>query len=117
MATVKDIFLKKSPCSFKTRKHFITQRVNEARPFAITIQSVNNLSGLPFEIITVKKANLHLAYYKSMDTTWFPGFKWTIGSCPQCLLHVGWYFESLIAQENRSFVAIAFNKISTKEND
>jgi hypothetical protein len=57
------------------------------------IQLLENLHGNAFEIVTLKRANFHwLSNTKSIEHIWFPGFKWTIGLCPHCMIHIGWFF-------------------------
>ncbi len=29
----------------------------------------------------------------SAADTWFPGFKWRLATCGECLTHLGWYFD------------------------
>jgi len=84
------------------------------KPNKIMLQLVENPHKLQFEIATFSKANIHLLNEtKSIEGTWFPNFKWTVGLCPHCLNHVGWWFESLTLHE--SFFALIFDKISFEE--
>ena len=117
LAMIKDLFYKKSPHAFKIRNdtEFTSHRDNRTNPSIVTIQSVINPHGVHFELVTVTKANLfYLNHTRSIQDTWFPNFEWTICLCPQCLTHIGWYFESII-DKNTNFYAIILDKLFTEE--
>lgn len=119
--SISDVTYVKSPYALKAWNNSIFHSDNNyysealdqsVRPenMMATIQLLKNPHGSTFEIITVKKANfLLLNQTKTIADTWFPNFKWTIGICPHCLVHLGWYFESVSGHEN--FFAILLDKI------
>lgn len=74
------------------------------------IQLVINGLGQYFKLITVTQANMKLLNHTtSIQDTWFPGFKWTIGLCPQCMIHIGWHFKSVNGEG--SFFALVMDSL------
>ena len=103
IAYIKHIFYKKSPQALKAWNDtkFIVYNHTDRSHSATTIQMLVNPLGNHFELITVTEANLSLVNNtKSIKDTWFPNFTWTIGLCPQCMGHIGWYFESIFGETN-----------------
>ncbi len=39
--------------------------------------------------------------------TWFPGFKWRLATCAECLVHLGWYFD----RESAYFYGLILDRI------
>jgi len=98
IAYVKDITYKKSPHSLKSWNdtNFLHNHGNRDLTFVPTIQLLTNGDEYVFKLITVAKANMYLVNETtSIEDTWFPNFSWTIGVCPHCFAHIGWYFESV----------------------
>jgi hypothetical protein len=84
------------------------------KPNFMTIQLVENPHKIQFKIATFSKANIYLVNEtQSSKDTWFPNFRWTIGLCPHCLSHIGWWFDSLTSRE--SFFALVFEKFIFEE--
>jgi len=117
LASLSHHFYKETPYAIKVGNvSFIshTGKNQTFKPNFMTLQLVQNPNKIQFEIATFSKANIYLINEtKSIDDTWFPNFKWTIGLCPHCLNHVGWWFESLTSQE--SFFALVFDKLLYEE--
>lgn len=125
-----NVFLK-SPYSIKTwnesviahNDHFdshFNRPINQSlkpdtfSPF-YTVQLLENPQKNNFKLILFNKSNIKmLNETKSLEYTWFPSFTWTIGLCPHCLFHLGWYFESIIG-ENSFFGLILDNLIKKKD--
>lgn len=127
IASIEDIVYVKSPLAIQTwndtlfhdwhygdsaNSHAMpdqTSSHDESRMYS-TIQLLKNPHGNTFEIITMRRTNfLLLNNTKSLQDTWFPNFKWTIGVCPNCLNHLGWYFESILGEEG--FFAVILDQI------
>jgi hypothetical protein len=90
----------------QTHKH----EKSSNHPHHATIQLLKNPHGVTFEVVTLRRADLLLLNdTKSLQDTWFPNFKWTIGLCPHCMAHIGWHFESVVGEEG--FFAIVLDKL------
>lgn len=75
-----------------------------------TIQLLKNPHGNTFELITTRKAYLLLLNHTtSIQDTWFPNFRWTVGVCPHCFNHLGWYFESILGEDG--FFALILDQL------
>lgn len=46
----------------------------------------------------LKNRRLVLQGLPSTQDSWFPGYAWTIVSCPRCMSHLGWRFT--VASDN-----------------
>ena len=128
IASFKDNIFKKSPYSIKTWNesiihidHFDSQfnrPVNQSlkpdifNPY-YTVQLLENPQKNNFKLILFSKSNIKLLNETtSLEYTWFPSFKWTIGLCPHCLFHLGWHFESIIGEN--SFFGLILDKLIKK---
>lgn len=125
IALVKDVIFQKSPFSLKNWNQSLDTNDNDSQfnkpknqsikpdlnvnPI-LTIQLLKNPQGSTFQLLTFRSAELHLLNEtQSIEATWFPNFKWTIGLCPHCLVHLGWYFESTV--DKSSFFGVIFDKL------
>lgn len=101
IAHIKHINFVKSDQAVKTwqdKSLFKTRRNGQGSSLKAvpTVQLIRNSFGSEFNMITVTQANMRLMNRTTtMRDTWFPKFKWTIGVCPQCMNHIGWYYESV----------------------
>lgn len=55
----------------------------------IPVQLFENPQGYQFEVITFKKADVRKHWPAEKHFTWFPGYAWTIATCPRCRAHLG----------------------------
>jgi hypothetical protein len=129
LAAIKSIINKKTPLAirswndstlFHAANHGKTH-AHEAHTItsATMIQLVKNPHGSHFKLITVANADLHLINESTSEQdTWFPGYKWTIALCPQCLTHVGWRFDKTNAakDDEKSFFALILNKLLDEDH-
>ncbi|KAI4898751.1 hypothetical protein NFI96_014132 [Prochilodus magdalenae] len=58
-----------------------------------TVQLFENPQGFQFEVVTFKKADVLKHWPADGHFTWFPGFSWTVATCPRCKAHLGWAFQ------------------------
>jgi len=131
IAAFKDNIYRKSPYSSKTwnesltgADHFDSQfhrATNQSlkedtyiSPF-YTVQLLENPQKNNFKLVLFSKSNLKLLTdTTSLEHTWFPNFKWTIGVCPHCLFHLGWHFESIVGEN--SFFGLILEKLMKKSD-
>lgn len=59
----------------------------------VPVQLFENPQGYQFEIVTFKKADVRKHWPAEKHFTWFPGYSWTIATCPRCRTHLGWAFQ------------------------
>lgn len=59
----------------------------------ITVQLFENPQGFQFEVVTLKRADVLKHWPADKHFTWFPGFSWTVATCPRCKTHLGWAFQ------------------------
>lgn len=57
----------------------------------VNIQLFENPHGHQFEVITFRKADTSLHWPADKRFSWFPGFSWTMATCPRCNSHLGGY--------------------------
>lgn len=55
----------------------------------VNIQLLENPHGHQFEVITFKRADSRLRWPADSGFSWFPGFSWTMATCPRCNSHLG----------------------------
>ena len=53
------------------------------------IQLLQNPHGHQFEVITFRTADVAKRWPADGGFSWFPGFTWTVASCPRCGVHLG----------------------------
>ncbi|XP_061672315.1 protein cereblon [Syngnathoides biaculeatus] len=59
----------------------------------VHVQVFENPHGLQFELVTFRKADVDKRWPAEKLFSWFPGFSWTVASCPRCRTHLGWAFQ------------------------
>ncbi|TKS78139.1 Protein cereblon [Collichthys lucidus] len=59
----------------------------------VNIQLFENPHGHQFEVITFRKADVTQHWPADKHFSWFPGFSWTVATCPRCKTHLGWAFQ------------------------
>lgn len=57
----------------------------------VNIQLFENPHGHQFEVITLRKADIIQHWPADKRFSWFPGFSWTVATCPRCKTHLGGY--------------------------
>ncbi|CAL8344187.1 unnamed protein product [Lota lota] len=87
VATVEDINSVPSPLALSHRNDSLLGD----KP--LHIQLLQNPHGHQFEIITFRTADVAKRWPAVGGFSWFPGFTWTIASCPRCGAHLGWGFQ------------------------
>lgn len=55
----------------------------------VNVQLFQNPHGHQFEVITFKKADIKQHWPADKRFSWFPGFSWTVATCPRCNAHLG----------------------------
>ncbi|XP_020513787.2 uncharacterized protein si:ch211-51h9.7 [Labrus bergylta] len=83
-----------------TEIHFVPSRLalssrNHTLPGGrrVHTQVFQNPHGLQFEVMTFRKADVSHQWPADKHFTWFPGFSWTVSTCPRCKTHLGWGFQ------------------------
>ncbi|XP_077416866.1 uncharacterized protein LOC144048601 [Vanacampus margaritifer] len=64
----------------------------------VRVQTFENPQGLQFEVATFRRADVDKRWPADRHFSWFPGFSWTVASCPRCRTHLevviqGWAFQ------------------------
>lgn len=67
----------------------------------VNIQLFENPHGHQFEVITFRRADLTLLWPADNRFSWFPGFSWTMATCPRCNTHLGGYRTTAVTQLRR----------------
>ncbi|KAM7019158.1 uncharacterized protein LKV04_010078 [Tautogolabrus adspersus] len=80
--------------------HFVPSRLalssrNHTLPGGrrVHIQLFENPHGHQFEVMTFRKADVTHHWPADKHFSWFPGFSWTVSTCPRCKTHLGWGFQ------------------------
>lgn len=60
----------------------------------VNVQLFENPHGHQFEVITFRKADVTQHWPAEKHFSWFPGFSWTVATCPRCRTHLGGYKPS-----------------------
>ncbi|XP_054895901.1 uncharacterized protein si:ch211-51h9.7 [Poeciliopsis prolifica] len=86
--------------AFGTDTHFVPSRMalssrndTSVGGRRIHIQLFENPQGLQFEVIVFKKADVIKHWPADSHFSWYPGFSWTVATCPRCKTHLGWGFQ------------------------
>ncbi|XP_043967487.1 uncharacterized protein si:ch211-51h9.7 [Gambusia affinis] len=86
--------------AFGTDIHFVPSRMalssrndTSVGGRRIHIQLFENPQGLQFEVIVFKKADVIKHWPANSHFSWYPGFSWTVATCPRCKTHLGWGFQ------------------------
>lgn len=59
----------------------------------VNVQLLENPHGHRFEVITFRRADVTQHWPADKHFSWFPGFSWTVATCPRCNTHLGWAFQ------------------------
>lgn len=59
----------------------------------VNVQLFENPHGHQFEVITFRKADVTQHWPADRHFSWYPGFSWTVATCPRCKTHLGWAFQ------------------------
>lgn len=77
----------------------------------VNIQLFENPHGHQFEVITFRKADVTQHWPADKHFSWFPGFSWTVATCPRCNTHLGMYAP--VNNANMQFI----QTVQLKTND
>ncbi|XP_023814664.1 protein cereblon isoform X2 [Oryzias latipes] len=55
----------------------------------VNVQLFENPHGVQFEVVTFRKADVTQHWPADERFSWFPGFSWTVATCPRCRSHAG----------------------------
>ena len=55
----------------------------------VHVQLLENPHGRRFEVVTFRRAAVEKLWPAERRFSWFPGFSWTVASCPSCKAHLG----------------------------
>lgn len=66
----------------------------------VNIQLFENPHGHRFEVITFRKADVTQHWPADKRFSWFPGYAWTVATCPRCNTHLGGYKPVIILKYN-----------------
>uniref|UniRef100_A0A3Q2Y8X6 Si:ch211-51h9.7 n=1 Tax=Hippocampus comes TaxID=109280 RepID=A0A3Q2Y8X6_HIPCM len=90
----------------------------------IRIQTFENPHGLQFEVVTFRKADVDKRWPAERHFSWFPGFSWTVASCPQCRAHL-WAFQpsswpatitsSAFESSDQTFLALIVKRLLSED--
>uniref|UniRef100_A0A3B3QPP9 Si:ch211-51h9.7 n=1 Tax=Paramormyrops kingsleyae TaxID=1676925 RepID=A0A3B3QPP9_9TELE len=86
----------------------------------VPVQLFENPQGFQFEVVTFRKADVHKHWPADGRFTWYPGYSWTVATCPQCSAHL-WAFqpsdwpETVTEQQfddsKQTFVALVIDRL------
>lgn len=62
----------------------------------VNVQLFENPHGHQFEVITFRKADVTQHWPADKHFSWFPGFAWTVATCPRCKTHLGGYEAGIV---------------------
>ncbi len=84
--------------------------------YAVTVSgrhehTFTNPAGVTFQIGCFSTAGGCAVYGAPVfEFTWFPGFAWSVCLCSNCMLHMGWFYQSI---EEGFFGLITTNLVKT----
>ncbi|XP_003974717.1 protein cereblon homolog [Takifugu rubripes] len=91
----------------------------------VNVQLFENPHGHQFEVITFRKADITQHWPADKRFSWFPGFSWTVATCPRCKAHLGWAFQpsdwpdlitkSSFQESQNTFLALITHQLLTEE--
>lgn len=55
----------------------------------VPVQRFENPQGYQFEVMTFRKADVVKHWPADKHFTWYPGYAWTVATCPRCNAHLG----------------------------
>ncbi|KAF6733912.1 Protein cereblon [Oryzias melastigma] len=91
----------------------------------VNVQLFENPHGVQFEVVTFRKADVTKHWPADKRFSWYPGFSWTVATCPRCRSHVGWAFQPTewtdtitkhkFEESGNTFVALITHQILTED--
>ncbi|XP_047446971.1 uncharacterized protein si:ch211-51h9.7 [Mugil cephalus] len=92
----------------------------------VNVQLFQNPHGHQFEVITFRKADVTQHWPADKRFSWFPGFSWTVATCPRCKSHLGWAFQpsdwpaepitkTKFEESEQTFLALITHQLLTEE--
>ncbi|AWP07687.1 Hypothetical protein SMAX5B_019293 [Scophthalmus maximus] len=91
----------------------------------VDVQLFQNPHGHRFEVITFRQADVRLHWPADQHFSWFPGFSWTVATCPRCATHLGWAFQpsvwpdtvtkSTFDESDQTFLALIAHRLLTED--
>ncbi|XP_039859365.1 uncharacterized protein si:ch211-51h9.7 [Simochromis diagramma] len=91
----------------------------------VNVQLFENPHGHRFEVITFRKADVTQHWPSDKRFSWFPGFSWTVATCPRCNTHLGWAFQpsdwpdritkSKFKESEHTFLALITHRLLTED--
>ncbi|XP_060895017.1 uncharacterized protein si:ch211-51h9.7 [Labrus mixtus] len=90
-----DIHFVPSRLALSSRNHTLPRGSGGPHPGGrgVHTQMFQNPHGLQFEVMTFRKADVTHHWPAEKHFSWFPGFSWTVSTCPRCKTHLGWGFQ------------------------
>ncbi|KAJ8285755.1 hypothetical protein GJAV_G00030570 [Gymnothorax javanicus] len=86
-----------------------------------TVQLFENPNGFQFEVVTFMRADVLKHWPADARFSWYPGYAWTVATCPRCSAHLGWAFQptewpdvvtdAVFEESEHTFVALIVDKI------
>ncbi|KAJ8263319.1 hypothetical protein COCON_G00157760 [Conger conger] len=74
-----------------------------------------------FEVVTFRRADVFKHWPADKRFTWYPGYSWTVATCPRCSAHLGWAFQpsewpdvvtdAIFEESEQTFVALIVDKL------
>lgn len=75
----------------------------------VPVQRFENPQGYQFEVMTFRKADVVKHWPADKHFTWYPGYAWTVATCPRCNAHLGGlgiiYFWLRVSSINQTCLA------------
>ncbi|XP_015222680.2 uncharacterized protein [Lepisosteus oculatus] len=59
----------------------------------VPVQLFQNPHGSRFRVVTLRRAAVRRHWPADGHFSWFPGYSWTVATCPRCHTHLGWGFQ------------------------
>nr|XP_046241843.1 uncharacterized protein si:ch211-51h9.7 [Scatophagus argus]XP_046241844.1 uncharacterized protein si:ch211-51h9.7 [Scatophagus argus] len=91
----------------------------------VNVQLFENPHGHQFEVITFRKADVTQHWPADKHFSWFPGFSWTVATCPRCKTHLGWAFQpsdwpdiitkTTFEESKHTFLALIAHRLLTED--
>ncbi|XP_061881134.1 protein cereblon [Entelurus aequoreus] len=83
---------------------------------SVHVQVFQNPHGRRFHVVVFKKADVVTRGPADERFSWFPGFSWTVVTCPQCSTHLGWAFQptswpQTTSESEQTFLALIVHRL------
>lgn len=73
-----------------------------------------NPHGMVFMVRTFHTARIHVHGPMVPAFTWYPGYVWRVGTCPQCREHLGWMYLRVVGDGPQQFVGLIDGRITLR---